>query len=150
MEKPGNGGQEKVLEMVELFDATPERVFEAWTDRKAFMSWYGPEGCTTTFCEMDVRVGGAWRACIQSPQGDEYWMEGKYIEITRPSKLVFTYGDGSGKPKMGETLVTIQFKRVGDKTQMLFRQTDFPTKELRDSHYGGWSSAFRCLGTYLR
>ena len=95
MEKAAKKDQGSVLEMVELFDATPERVFKAWTNKKDFVSWYGPEGFTVPFCEMDVRVGGKWRACIKSPQGDEYWMQGKYIEITSPSRLVFTYGDGS-------------------------------------------------------
>ena len=145
MEKAAKKDQGSVLEMVELFDATPERVFKAWTSKKDFVSWYGPEGFTVPFCEMDVRVGGKWRACIKSPKGDEYWMQGKYIEITSPSRLVFTYGDGSEQPKMGETIVTITFNKVGNKTKMVFRQTNFPTSELRDSHYGGWSSAFRCL-----
>lgn len=145
MEKPAKEHQGKVLEIIELFDATPENVFNAWTDRTAFMSWYGPQGFTTTFCEMDVRVGGAWRACIQSPTGEEYWMKGRYVEIVPPHRLVFTYGDGSDKPQMGETVVIIEFNRVGDKTRMVFRQTGFPTKELCDSHFGGWSSAFRCL-----
>jgi uncharacterized protein YndB with AHSA1/START domain len=140
----------KVLEMTELFDASPERVFKAWTDKKDFISWYGPEGFTVPFCEMDVRVGGAWRACIKSPGGEEYWMQGKYIEITNPSRLVFTYDDGSGKNMLGEgTTVTITFKKLGTKTEMKFRQTNFPTVAMRDSHYGGWSSAFNCLREYL-
>ena len=136
---------DKVLEIIELFDASPERVFKAWTKRQDLISWYGPEGFTVPFCEMDVRVGGAWRACIKSPKGEEYWMQGKYLEINSPSRLVFTYEDGSGKGLMGETIVTIEFSRIGNKTRMIFRQTNFPTKELRDSHNGGWSSAFECL-----
>ena len=134
-----------VLEIVELFDATPESVFKAWTNRAAFMSWYGPQGFTVPFCEMDVQVGGVWRACIKSPGGDEYWMKGKYIEITSPSRLVFTYEDGSEPPKLGETIVTITFNKIGKKTEMVFRQTKFPTAEIRDSHNMGWSSAFECL-----
>ena len=81
---------DKTLEIIELFDASPERVFKAWTNKKDLISWYGPEGFTVPFCEMDVRVGGAWRACIKSPKGEEYWMQGKYIEINSPSRLVFT------------------------------------------------------------
>jgi len=145
MEKSTKKDEDKVLEIVELFDATPERMFKAWTNKKDFVSWLGPEGFIVPFCEMDVRVGGAWRACIKSPQGKEYWMQGKYMEISSPSRLVFTYEDGSEKPKMGETIVTISFNKVGTKTEMVFRQTNFPTMELRDSHYGGWSSAFECL-----
>lgn len=149
MERSTKEGQGKVLEIVELFDAKPERVFKAWTNKKDFVSWYGPEGFTVPFCEMDVRVGGAWRACIKSPKGEEYWMQGKYIEITHPSKLVFTYEDGSGKANPGETIVTISFNPIGNKTEMVFRQTNFPTAELRDSHYGGWSSAFECLREFI-
>ena len=145
MEKPTKEDQSKVLEIVQLFDAKPEIVFKAWTNKKDFVSWYGPEGFTVPFCEMDVRIGGAWRACIKSPQGEEYWMQGKYVEITHPSRLVFTYEDGSGKANMGETIITISFKPIGNKTEMVFRQTNFPTAELRDSHYGGWSGAFKCL-----
>lgn len=145
MEKPTKVDQGQVLEIVELFDATPERVFKAWTNRKDFVAWYGPEGFTVPFCEMDVRVGGVWRACIKSPQGDEYWMQGKYIEINSPSRLVFSYEDGSGRGELPETIITIVFSRVGNKTQMVFRQSGFPTVESRDSHYGGWSSAFVCL-----
>jgi len=139
----------KVLEMTELFDAAPERVFKAWTNKKDLISWYGPEGFTVPFCELDLRVGGAWRACIKSPQGEEYWMQGKYIEIISPSRLVFTYEDGSGKGRLGETIVSITFNKIGNKTQMVFRQTNFPTTEIRDSHHGGWSSAFECLRDFI-
>lgn len=146
MEKTVKNNSEKVLEMTELFDATPEKVFNAWIDKKQFISWYGPEGFTVSFCEMDVRVGGEWRTCIKSPSGDEYWNQGKYLEITKPSKLSFTYDDGTGKKQLGEgTIVTITFTPIGNKTEMKFIQTNFPTKELRDGHYGGWLSAFNCL-----
>jgi uncharacterized protein YndB with AHSA1/START domain len=149
MEKQTKEDQGKVLEIVQLFDAKPERVFKAWTTKKDFTAWYGPEGFTVTFCEMDVSVGGAWRVGMRSPQGEEYWMQGKYIEITHPSRLVFTYEDGSAKPIMGETIVTINFNPIGNKTEMIFRQTNFPTAHLRDSHFGGWSSAFKCLREFI-
>jgi uncharacterized protein YndB with AHSA1/START domain len=141
---------EKNLEMVEIFNASPERVFKAWTDKNDFISWYGPEGFTVSFCEMDVRVGGAWRACIKSPTGEEYCMQGNYIEITQPSKLVFTYEDGSGKSQPGDaTIFTITFFKKGQQTEMRFLQTNFPSKELRDAHFGGWSGAFDCLRDIL-
>ena len=51
---------------------------------------------------------------------------------------------------MGETLVTISFNPIGNKTEMVFRQTNFPTAELRDSHNGGWfASAFKCLRDFV-
>ena len=140
----------KVLEITELFDASPERVFKAWTNKNDFVAWYGPEGFTVPFCEMDVKLGGKWRACIRSAEGEEYWMEGKYIEISAPEKIVFTFGDGSkeGNPDE-ETIITITFRGIGKKTEMKFHQAVFPTVALRDGHYSGWSSAFVCLKDHL-
>jgi uncharacterized protein YndB with AHSA1/START domain len=113
--------------------------------KKTYWRGTGPEGFTVPFCEVDARVGGSWRACIKSPQGEEYWMQGKYIEIVSPSRLVFTYEDGSGQGRLGETIVTILFNSMGTGTQMIFRQINFPSVESRDSHYGGWSSTMKCL-----
>ena len=45
-------------------------------------------------------------------------------------------------------LVTITFAEHGGKTTMTFHQTPFLTVERRDSHLGGWNSAFNNLGEY--
>jgi uncharacterized protein YndB with AHSA1/START domain len=49
MERVTKVVQGKVLEIIELFDAKPERVFKALTNKKDFMSWYGPEGFAVFF-----------------------------------------------------------------------------------------------------
>jgi len=142
--------QEKVLEMTEMFDTTPQRLFKAWTDEKDFSAWYGPEGFEVTYCKLDVKPGGKWRTCITSEDGKEYWMEGRYIEIDAPKKLVFTYGDGSeNKNPNEETIVTITFSQSGNQTKMNFHQAPFPNKAARDSHHGGWASAFGCLRDHI-
>ncbi len=138
---------EKVLEMTQIFDTDPERLFKAWTDEKDLAAWYGPEGFECTYCKLDVRPGGKWRTCIVSPDGKEYWMEGEYIEINPPQKLVFTFGDGGENKNPDEqTIVTINFSPLGDQTKMDFHQAEFPDKAIRDSHQGGWAGAFVCLG----
>jgi uncharacterized protein YndB with AHSA1/START domain len=141
---------EKVLVIKRLINASPESVFRAWINKKDFISWFGPEGFTVPFCNMDARVGGEWRAYMKSPEGDEYWVEGKYLEITPPEKLVFTYADGSHDGReIHNTVVTITFTKIGNKTEMNFHQAPFPDVDSRDAHNGGWSSAFECLEEYL-
>jgi len=39
-----------ILRMTRTFDATPDRVFAAWTDPEHFGSWFGPVGMTTVLC----------------------------------------------------------------------------------------------------
>lgn len=148
--KKENLSQDKVLEMTELFSTTPKRLFKAWTNEKDFAAWYGPEGFEVTHCELDVRVGGNWRTCISSSDGEEYWMEGKYIEIIEGEKLVFTFNDGSeNKNPDLETIVTITFSKSGNQTIMNFNQSVFPTIRDRDSHFDGWASAFNCLRNHI-
>src|SRR5258707_7165715 len=55
--------EELELTVTRLFDAPRETVFRAWTDPEQAALWWGPRGFTTISCEMDVRPGGAYRAC---------------------------------------------------------------------------------------
>src|SRR5438105_5799491 len=91
-------------------DAPREVVFAAWTDAEQAAQWWGPQGFTTISCEMDVRVGGGYRACMRSPEGTRHCRRGTYREIVPPTRLVFTYAweDADGNPGH-ETLVTVTF-----------------------------------------
>src|ERR1700760_998561 len=44
-----------------VFDAPRSMVWEAWTDPKQFVLWWGLRGFSTTIDEMDVRPGGVWK-----------------------------------------------------------------------------------------
>ena len=49
--------QELIIERI--FDAPRALVWEAWTDPEQVQRWWGPQGFTTPFCTIDLRVGGA-------------------------------------------------------------------------------------------
>ena len=139
----------KVIDITEVFDTTPERLFKAWTNEKDFAAWFGPEGFEVIYCKLDVKVGGHWRSGITGSEG-EFWMEGKYIEIIENERLVFTFNDGSAHKKADrETRVTVSFTKSGNQTIMKFNQAVFKTAELRDNHYRGWSSGFICLRNHI-
>jgi uncharacterized protein YndB with AHSA1/START domain len=59
---------ERVLVIERVFDAPCELVFEAFTDPKHLMRWWGPHGCTVISCEADQRVGGTWCITMRSPK----------------------------------------------------------------------------------
>lgn len=142
--------KDKVLEMTQVFNTTPKRLFKAWTNEKDFAAWYGPDSFEVTYCKLDVRVGGHWRAGISSNNDEEYWMEGKYIEIIEGERLVFTFNDGSEKKNPDlETIVTITFSKSGNQTIMNFNQSVFSTVRDRESHFSGWASAFNCLRHHI-
>lgn len=141
---------ERELTITRVFNAPRSLVFKVWTQPEHFSRWLGPKDFTTIGCQMNVQVGGMYRACIRSPEGNDHWMQGVYREITEPERLVFTFAweDENNQPKH-ETLVTVTFEEHDNKTLMTFQQAIFESIESRDSHNTGWSECFERLATYL-
>lgn len=82
---------ERELTITRTFEAPRERVFDAWTRSDHVARWWGPSGFTVPEYENDLRPGGRYRACLRSPQGVDYRLQGTYREIARPHRLVFTF-----------------------------------------------------------
>jgi uncharacterized protein YndB with AHSA1/START domain len=137
------------LVITRTFDAPRPLVFKAWSAAEHMVRWLGPKDYTAPRCTMDFRVGGAYRACICSPEGKEYWMRGIYREIVAPERIVFTFSWEEEGERGRENLVTITFAEQGEKTRMTFRQAFFESVSERDSHNGGWTSCFDRLALYL-
>jgi uncharacterized protein YndB with AHSA1/START domain len=130
------------------FDAPAALMFELWTDPAHFKNWMGPGSYECRHAEIDLRVGGAYRGMIKSPD-DESWFGGVYREIESPSRLVFTFKWDKGPSGERETLVTITFREEADgRTTMTFHQTPFMDVERRNAHIGGWNGAFDKFGDY--
>ena len=79
------------IRMERLFDAPKHLVFEAMTKPEHVKEWWGRlgDGYSVPVCEIDLRVGGAWRFVNRHPKGEAAF-HGEYREITPPSRLVFT------------------------------------------------------------
>jgi uncharacterized protein YndB with AHSA1/START domain len=144
------GERERELVITRIFDAPRHLVFQAWTEPDRVARWWGPQGFVTTYCDMNVRPGGAFRVCMRSPAGAEHWKQGVYREVVEPERLVFTFAweDTEGKPGH-QTLVTVTFAEHGDKTELTLHQAVFETVEWRNEHRRGWTSTLQRLGEYL-
>src|SRR3984885_4226138 len=81
-----------------VFDAPRALVWEAWTNPKYVMQWWGPKGFTSPFCEMDFRVRGKFLCCMRSPDGQEFWNGGEHHEIVPHEKIVSSmyFSDSKG------------------------------------------------------
>ncbi len=141
---------ERELTITRVFNAPCSLVFRVWTQPEHFARWLGPQNFTTIACQMNVTVGGLYRACIRSPEGKDHWMQGLYREVIEPERLVFTFAweDEDNRPKH-ETLVTVTFMEQGNQTLMTFHQAIFESTDSRDSHQTGWSECFDRLQVYL-
>lgn len=142
---------ERELVVTRLIDAPRRLVFRAWTQPEHVVRWWGPKGFTTIHCEMDIRVGGAYRCGMRSPQGTEHWKVGVYREIVEPERIVFTFAweDAYGNPGH-ELLTTVTFDEHGTKTRLTLRQSMFETTEKRDDHGTGWTSCLERFAEYMQ
>jgi uncharacterized protein YndB with AHSA1/START domain len=136
------------LSLRRTFQASRERVFRAWTTPEEIKRWKGPGDRTTPVVEVDLRVGGAYRVHMRSPDGSEVRLVGVYREVDPPKKLVYTWV-WETSPEMGETLVTVEFLERGRATEVVLKHELFPADEARDRHEHGWSGSLDKLARIL-
>lgn len=147
--KGGRHGRYEVT-LVYLFDAPRELVFRNWLDPAGLSTWFAPDGCTVTSCEVDARPGGKWRVEYRCDFGGAYTEYGEFQEIAVPERLAFSLTQEDREGNVGAlTRVTVRFAAVDGKTEMTFRQTGFRTAKKRDSHVEGWSECFRKLAQHM-
>jgi uncharacterized protein YndB with AHSA1/START domain len=117
---------ERELIATRTFDAPARIVFEAWTKPDLFKRWWVLKsmGMSLRSCEMDVRVGGGYRLVFNN--GMEFF--GKYIEVTPPSRLVWTNDEGGD----GGPVTTVTFEEKGGKTLLVMHEL-YPSKEALDA-----------------
>jgi len=77
----------------EIFIAAPlERIFEAITDPAQMPLWWGQQGMyRITESKADLRPGGLWSSVGVSVDGTSSRVEGKYLEVEPPRRLVYTW-----------------------------------------------------------
>jgi uncharacterized protein YndB with AHSA1/START domain len=148
--EPVAESSERVLVITRTFNAPRNLVFKAWTQPEHLARWFGPKDFTLPFCEMDFRLGGAYKLCMRSPEGVDHWLWGIYREIVEPERIVFTWDreDTEGNPR-SNTVVTVTFEEFGGKTKFTLHQALFKTMEDRDEHQGGWTECLDRLSNYL-
>jgi uncharacterized protein YndB with AHSA1/START domain len=83
-------GDREIL-MTRVFNAPRRLVFEALTTPALVQRWLlGPEGWTMPVCEIDLRVGGAYRYVWRHPERGDMGMGGVFREIVPPERIVCT------------------------------------------------------------
>jgi uncharacterized protein YndB with AHSA1/START domain len=110
-------------------NASPEVVFEAFTEVRHLSRWWGPDGFTTTTRSFEFRVGGDWEFVMHGPDGTDYQEFITWTEIVPPERIALVHGEFRGDPNAFESVLT--FAPDGASTWIEMR-TVFPTKELRD------------------
>jgi uncharacterized protein YndB with AHSA1/START domain len=156
----------KALVIERVFDASVEKVWEAWTEPERIKKWWGPRDFTAPSIKNDFREGGKYLYCMHGPAGTEFdkdfWSTGVYKEIVPMQKIVATdsfadeqgnkvpathYGMSEDFPM--ELLLTVSFEEIDDKTRLVLRHEGFPAGEDREGAAQGWNQSLDKLAESL-
>jgi uncharacterized protein YndB with AHSA1/START domain len=132
--------------------ATPDEVFDAYTDAEKQKIWFSILDANpgVVEIEVDLRVGGTQTA-VWGPDRDTLFRETQtFLEIDRPHRLVT---ESTGESPDGMTMTTriaITFEPDGDGTLMTVVQSGFPAAEIRDFFVSEvWNGALARITAYL-
>src|SRR5437667_12174384 len=75
---------DREIVLTRIFDAPRRLVFDAFSKPELLKRWFGPRGWSLTTCEVDFRVGGAFRCMLPGPDGRQLGMRGVYSDIAPP------------------------------------------------------------------
>ena len=123
---------ERELVVTRTFNAPARIVFEAWTRSELFKLWWVPKslGMNLRSCELDVRVGGGYRLEFGHDAANTMAFFGKYIEVTPPSRLVWTNDESADGP-----VTTVTFEERDGQTLVVLHELH-PSKEALDASIG--------------
>src|SRR5213593_2245886 len=62
---------DREIVLTRVFDAPRRLVFDALTKPELLTRWFGPRGWSLVVCEVDLRVGGAWRFVLPAADGKD-------------------------------------------------------------------------------
>ena len=142
---------DRELVATRTFDGPARIVFEAWTRPELIMRWWAPKSFGITFlsCETDVCTGGSYRfvfghAASEQPMA----FFGRYIEVTPPSRLVWT-----NEEEEDGAVTTVTFEETDGNTRVVVHDL-YPSKAALDGAIasgstGGWPEQFEALDDLL-
>jgi len=127
--------------------ARKERVFRAWTEPSQMKRWWTiGEGWRTSFVDVDLRVGGRFTVGNEPAGGSPLLITGEFLVVQPPDKLVYTWRFELPRPE--ETLVTVEFRSLGDATEVLVTH-EHSSEEMGPSAEAGWNAALERLASLL-
>ena len=133
--------QTGALVVERVLPAAPEEVFDAWTTPSRMAAWMSPFGAAEA--EVDLRVGGSFRVVMVEARLEH---GGEYLEIDRPTRLVFTWV--SAFTRADPSIVTVELHPHDDGTRVVLTHERLP-EDVVDGHRDGWGTMIERLAGIL-
>jgi uncharacterized protein YndB with AHSA1/START domain len=139
-------GNDRIVKEISI-SASAERVYEALTDPRQRVKWWGVEGrFQATQMESDLRPGGAWLMRGTSIGGAPFTIRGEYRTVERPRVLEFTFlPDWRQEP---QTLVRFELEEKDGTTVVKLIHSGLTTAASRE-RYQSWPCLLASLQAHV-
>ena len=121
---------EKEITIVRTVDASPERVWKAWTDPKQLTQWWGPENVTIPECKVDLRVGGTFYIVMEAGEamgpykGTRWPMRAEFTVVEPNTRLSYhakAWTEGQDEATMIDQTTDVTFSEEDGKTKVIVK-----------------------------
>jgi uncharacterized protein YndB with AHSA1/START domain len=131
------------VNITKTINAPIEKVFDAWLNPELLSLFMTPmPGMPTSDVTTDAKEGGVF-TIIMHAGDDQLPHTGKYLEINRPNKLVFTW---QSQHSVDGSIVTLNFNKIeANKTEIALSHVEFLNEDTRNDHAGGWDNILNKL-----
>jgi succinoglycan biosynthesis protein ExoV len=136
------GQQGFKIHLCQTILTSQRKVFDAWTEPKKLKKWFGSDRYATKTAKVDLRVGGQYHLTVMKlPEGEEFNLIGTYLEISYPLRLVYTW--------LWKTRVVVEFRSLGDYTEVILTHEFFHSEKTRNRHAEVWNDSLERLAKML-
>jgi uncharacterized protein YndB with AHSA1/START domain len=139
-------GARSIVRVTHRFEASAERVFDAWLDPKTAGRWlFATATGRMVRVEIDARVGGQF-VFVDRRDGEDVEHCGEYLEIDRPRRLIFTFGVPKYSSEMTRVRIDIVPRDTGCELTLTHEGV---LLEYADRTQAGWTEILRRLADNL-
>ena len=137
------------LTLKRRLNASPAKVYAAWTDPEKIARWFGPAQVVagSVRADIDARIGGRYRISFKMQDGEHNEVAGVYREMAPNQRLAFSWAWHSTPER--ESQVTISLRPDGDGTLLTLHHEQLFDQAAREGHEGGWIGTLDKLEKYL-
>lgn len=104
------------------YDASPARVFAAFTDPALKARWFRHPEEREPEIEFDFRVGGRETNRGGPPDGPTYIFDARYYDIVPQQRIIYAYEMYRETTRLSVSLATIELLPAGNGTQLIFTE----------------------------
>lgn len=121
------------------YDATPDRIYRAFTEVVDLERWYAPRDLTATVVKLDPVVGGAFEIKMGNDES-ACVCYGTFVELVPFSRIAHTWqwrGEDWDEP----TLVTVSIHPAKGGAEVILTHDRFTDGEEANMHCEGWAES---------